>query len=117
MPDKMKTIIMLISLMILSVSISMAFTSDAIADHELKYENPAFDEKAEPGLSAEESHALELRVKEIRDMDKSELTSEERQELRKELMDIREQANQPGGRIYIGVGTLLLIVILILLLR
>jgi hypothetical protein len=111
----MKTIIMFISLMIFSLGIS--FGSDAITDHELKSESPAYVENAEPGLSAEESHALEMRVKEIRDMDKSELTPEERQELRKELMDIREQANQPGGRIYIGIGTILLIVILILLLR
>ncbi len=111
----MKTILLFISLMFFSLSISMASGSDATAD--LKSENPAFVENSEPGLSAQESHVLEMRVKEIRDMDKSGLTSEERQELRKELLDIREQANQPGGTIYIGVGTLLLIIILILLLR
>jgi ribosomal protein L29 len=39
-----------------------------------------------------------MRIKEIRDMDKSELTEEERLELRKELKDIKDEAHQTHYR-------------------
>ena len=60
-------------------------------------------------------HLLELRIEEIRDMDKSNLTEEEREELKKELRDIRDQARQPG--VYISFSALLVILILILIFR
>lgn len=78
-------------------------------------EKPAAEFVAES--SEKEVHPLELRVKEIRDMDRSELTDEERAELREELRDIKGELSQPRGGIFIGAGTILLIVILILLLR
>jgi hypothetical protein len=69
-------------------------------------------------VAEKEVHSLELRVKEIRDMDRSELTDVERAELREELRDIKaELTQQPRGGVFIGAGTILLIVILILLLR
>ena len=65
--------------------------------------------------SATGVHPLELRIMEIHDMDKSELTDAEREELKKELRDIREQVRQPG--VYISFSALLVILILILIFR
>jgi hypothetical protein len=49
-------------------------------------------------------------------MDKSELTAKEKKELRKELKEARETVKRAGGYIYIGAGTLLVIILLVILL-
>ncbi len=67
-------------------------------------------------LSEEEMSNYRNRVEEIRDMDKSELTSSEKKELRSELKDIKETMHRSGGYIYIGGGTLILIIILLIIL-
>jgi hypothetical protein len=67
-------------------------------------------------LSAEEVSRLTKRVEEIRDMDKSEMTTSEKRELRKELKAIKETVRKDGGVIYISGGVLLLIILIIILL-
>jgi hypothetical protein len=67
--------------------------------------------------SPEQLHPLEARIMEIREMDRSALTSEERVELRMELREIRKEARQPGGGLYISIGALVVAILLILLLR
>jgi hypothetical protein len=60
--------------------------------------------------------ALVNRVDEIKAMDKSSMTSSEKKELRKEMRDVKNQANaQSGGVVYISGGVLLLIIIIIIL--
>jgi hypothetical protein len=49
-------------------------------------------------------------------MDKSDLTTKERKELRKELRSIKENVRRDGGYIYIGAGTLLVVILLVILL-
>ena len=67
-----------------------------------------------------EARALEIqqRVDEIKTMDKSTLTREERKELRHELKDMRKEAKAIGhGGIYISlIGILIIILVLIILL-
>jgi hypothetical protein len=65
--------------------------------------------------SANNGDLLELRIEEIRNMDKSNLTEAEREELRKELRDILDQARQPG--VYISISALIVILLLILIFR
>ncbi len=79
-------------------------------------EETAVSKITETELSQEEMDHLALRVEEIRDMDRSTLTLEEKHELRSELKEIRENARRGSSTIVIGTGTLLLIIILILLL-
>ena len=67
-------------------------------------------------LSAAEVTSLTARVKEIRTMDKSNMTVVEKRELRKELKGIKENVRKDGGVIYIGGSTLLFILILIIIL-
>jgi hypothetical protein len=109
----MKKILFFVFLMVLSLSVSTIFAADAKS--ELNSDNPAAIENRGDQLSEEEINQIEMRIEEIRDMDKSELTEEERLELKKELNDIKEVVTGPGG-VYISVGGLILILILILLL-
>jgi hypothetical protein len=111
----MKTILIFVSLMILSSGVTnlMAFDSNALP--ESGTDKQLISEHRNDRLSVEEIQQLELRVFEIRDMDKSELTDEEKLELREELRDIRKAVQRPY--IYIGGSTILLIILLIILLR
>ena len=74
------------------------------------------------GMSESQKQAraeqIKLRVEEIKHMDKSQLTSEERKELRAEMKMMRKEAKAiGGGGIYISLaGVLIIILILILIL-
>jgi hypothetical protein len=95
---------------------SLGVSSVIAAESERKSDNIASPEKTENKLSPEEMSRLNKRVEEIRDMDKSDLTAKEKKELRKELKGIRETVKRDGGYIYIGAGTLLVIILLVILL-
>lgn len=106
----MKKIILFALMFIFSLGALTAFagTSD-------KKDNPAVPEKTETKLSAEEMSRLTKRVEEIRDMDKTNMTVKEKREMRKELKGIRETVKKDGGYVYIGTGTLLLIILIVIL--
>ncbi|MCW8802420.1 MAG: hypothetical protein OQK81_03605 [Candidatus Bathyarchaeota archaeon] len=74
--------------------------------------NPVITENT---LSEEEFNLLSLRVEEIRAMDKSTLTVEEKRELKKELKATKKNLKENSPYIVIGGTTLLLIIIIILL--
>jgi hypothetical protein len=127
----MKRVRVFLVFMILSIGAFTAFSNEAgpqamqqmpsISDMAVEHNAGSSLEMAATSSETKamnvENHAdlLKARVKEIRDMDKSELSAEERDELRRELQETQEVVRGPG--IYIGAGTLLLIVILILILR
>ena len=56
---------------------------------------------------------IESRLVEIKKMDKTNLTSVEKKELRKEVKDLRKKANQKG--IYLSVGAIIIILLLLIL--
>ncbi len=95
--------------------------SDNNAVIEIKDDKLAESDKAgaieaeEDILSEEEIKLLEMRIEEIRDMNKSDLTGEEKKDLKNELRDIREQMRKADG-IYLSVGALILILILLVIL-
>jgi peptidoglycan hydrolase CwlO-like protein len=103
---KKTTFFAIVLIFILSATTSFAGKSD------LKNAVPV---KAENKLSETEVTRLKNRVEEIRSMDKSEMTSIEKRELRKESKGIKENVRKSGGVVYIGGGTLLLIILIILL--
>jgi len=108
----MKTIIM-VWLMILSLGASSAFAAETVKNNR---KNEALPEKTENKLSEEELSRLTRRVEEIRDIDKSELTAKEKKALKKELKEIKANVKADGGYVYIGAGTLLVIILLVILL-
>jgi hypothetical protein len=56
------------------------------------------------------------RLDEIKAMDKSDLTSEEKKELRKETKAIKSAVTANGGGVYLSVGAVILIVLLLIIL-
>lgn len=57
---------------------------------------------------------IETRLVEIRNIDKSNLSSSEKKELRKEVKDLKKQAKSNG--IYLSVGAIIIIILLLILL-
>lgn len=110
----MKKIIFIACLMIFSLSATTAFALKS--DSNKAMDNTAVPAKTENKLSAEEISRLTKRVEEIRNMDKSNLSVKEKSELRKEARGIKENVRRDGGYVYIGAGTLLLIIILVIIL-
>jgi hypothetical protein len=110
----MKRTIFFVLIMIFSLSASTAFADKT--DPKTAPDNLAVPDKTENKLSEEEISRLTRRVEEIRDMDKTDLTVKEKRELKKELKGIKENVRNSGGAVYIGVGTLILIIILVILL-
>lgn len=108
-----KIIFFLLALVfVLSSTIAFAGKNDKTSDSE-KLTVPV---KTENKLTDEEIDRITKRVEEIRKMDKSDLTAEEKGELKNELKEMKKDVKKNGGTIYIGGATLLLIIILVLLL-
>jgi hypothetical protein len=110
---KMKKIILLAHLTLFSLSATATF---ALTDSP---DRPGNDEtitaNAENTLSESEVNQLTIRIEQIRDMDKSNLTKLEKSELRQELKDMKKSLRKASG-VYIGAGTLLVILLVVLLL-
>ncbi|MEE1884853.1 hypothetical protein [Pedobacter flavus] len=69
-------------------------------------------------LTAEQKVKLDKivnRVEEIRNMDKSNLTKEERKALRSELKDLKEQARDISDGIYLSFAAIIIIILLLIL--
>jgi hypothetical protein len=65
---------------------------------------------------AAEVRVMELRLTEIRAMDKSELNASEKKDLRKEVKSINHKLRDISGGVYVSAGAILLIVILLIVL-
>jgi hypothetical protein len=65
-------------------------------------------------MSKEEAKRLVSRIKEIRRMDKSSLSAQQKKDLRNEVLLIKEQLNK-GGKAYVLVLSTTAIIIIILL--
>ena len=97
-------------------TLSTMMASASKADKNSETEKPAIPVKTENKLSDAEIDRITKRVEEIRKMDKSDLTVEEKSELKSELKTMKENVKKAGGTIYIGGATLILIIILVILL-
>ncbi len=108
-----KTIFLLAIIFGLSASTVFSMKSDPKSESE----NPAIPDQTENKLSEEEISLLKARIEEIRDMDKSNLTSEEKLELKNELKEYKKDLRENRPLIYVGgTVTLILIILLIILL-
>jgi hypothetical protein len=58
---------------------------------------------------------IKARVAEIKAMDKSQLSREDRKELRTELRADRREAREIGGGVYLSVGAIIIIILLLIL--
>jgi hypothetical protein len=55
------------------------------------------------------------RVTEIQNMDRSNLSSSEKKELRKELRQMKKQADGLDSRVYLSIGAIIIIILLLIL--
>ncbi|WP_026898520.1 hypothetical protein [Daejeonella oryzae] len=58
---------------------------------------------------------IEQRVLEIKEMDKSNLSRQERKDLRKELVQMKKEAAATSGGVYLSVGAIIIIILLLIL--
>jgi ferredoxin-fold anticodon binding domain-containing protein len=86
---------------------SSAATTKEITPASVVITNPA---------DAAKVKTLELRLTEIKDMDKSDLKAAEKRELRKEVRSIKKQISELGGGVYISVGAIIIILLLLIIL-
>lgn len=100
--------------MLFSLSATITFANKAESNS--KPEKSAVPARTENKMSDKEIDRITTRVKEIRKMDKSDLTNEEKRELRSELKEMKKEVKSAGGTIYISGATVILIIILVLLL-
>ena len=100
-------------LLIFTLSSTITFASKK--DSKAAIENTATLAKKENKLTTGEVAVMTARVEEIRDMDKTNMTTMEKRELRKEVKAIKENVRKDGGVVYISVSTVLLIVLIIIL--
>ncbi len=100
---------------LLSVALMLAFSTSqskagtVIADPVAK-EVTLTDAQKEAKLQA-----IKDRVEEIKAMDKSQLSKEQKQELKAELKTMKTQARAMGGGIYLSVGAIIIIILLLIL--
>ncbi len=102
----MKTAAFFLSMMLLFVTVS----TPVMAGDKSK-------EKTE--LTPEEQarvDEIETRVAEIKALDFSEMTNAERKEVRNELREMKKEARQIGGGVYVSVGAIIIILLLLILL-
>lgn len=100
-----------------TVAMTLAlFSSSANAATEV-VKDPA---KLEETMTAEQKEAkinqIKQRVEEIKAMDKSHLSKQERKDLKKEVREMKKQANAIGaGGVYLSVGAIIIIILLLIL--
>jgi peptidoglycan hydrolase CwlO-like protein len=63
-----------------------------------------------------QAQALLSRLEEIKAVDKTELTSSEKKDLRKEVRSIKQELKTMNGGVYLSVGAIIIIVLLLILL-
>jgi hypothetical protein len=63
-----------------------------------------------------EVKALELRLNELKEMDKSKMSSSDKKSMRKEVRSINRRMHDIGGGLYISAGAIIIILLLLLIL-
>lgn len=106
----MKTITTLRMMMVI---LFLAITAPAFATITNPVTDAAFNNAA---TDKEKAEVLTTRLKEIKAMDKSDLTRSDRKELRKEVKEIKTSMKALSGGVYLSVGAIIIILLLILIL-
>lgn len=75
-------------------------------------------DKVKTEMTAEQKIQLKRitdRVEEIKAMDKSELSRDEKKALKTELKNLKQEARAMGGGVYLSVGAIIIIILLLIL--
>ncbi|EOZ95941.1 hypothetical protein A33Q_2534 [Indibacter alkaliphilus LW1] len=94
----------------LSVMFLMAAFMPAATAKTTKKEKPELNEEQQLRLDE-----IENRVEEIKAMDFSDMSKEERKEMRDELREMKKEAKEIGGGVYLSVGAIIIILLILIL--
>jgi hypothetical protein len=101
------------------IAVTMLLTLAAFSSRAATTIDNKLTKEAIAGMTPEQKQVrieeIKQRVNEIRSMDKSHLSRQERKELRVELRGLKHQANELGGGIYLSVGAIIIIILLLIL--
>lgn len=95
----------MLGLLMMSPSISFATKID-----------PTTTSSTNPNEIPAEVKVMLNRLDEIKEMDKSKLSSSEKKELRKEVRSIKKYMRSTGNGVYLSIGAIIIIVLLLILL-
>ncbi|HWB27723.1 MAG TPA: hypothetical protein VG738_19750 [Chitinophagaceae bacterium] len=95
-------ILMVFAVMLSLVCVTRSYATDVVTDN-----NSTSNE-----LRVQE---MKSRLEEIKNMDKSNLTREERKELRREVKGMRKEAKTMSGGVYLSVGAIIIIILVLIL--
>jgi hypothetical protein len=104
-----KIAILFIAICSLSLSNSASAAGEPTKD-------PITSNNAVPMDTAAQIKVLELRLNEIKELDKSELSRSEKKELKTEVKEIKTKMKALSGGVYISAGALIVILILLIIL-
>lgn len=104
-----------ITFVVMAIFLSLTFYPGQSTAETIKKNKPATEVVLNPADAAKVK-ALEVRLNEINDMDKSDLKAAEKRELRKEVRSIKKQVSEIGGGVYISVGAIIIILLLVIIL-
>ena len=104
-----------ITFVVMAIFLSLTFYPGQSNAATTKKDKPATEVVINP-VDAAKVKALELRLAEINELDKTNMRSAEKRELRKEVRSIKKQVSELGGGVYISVGAIILILLLLIIL-
>lgn len=96
---------------LLATAILLSVASPAVMANETKPVEAPLTEQQQQRMQT-----IEQRVLEIKKMDKSTLSRQERKDLRNELQGMKKEAKAMTGGVYLSVGAIIIIILLLILL-
>jgi ribosomal protein L20A (L18A) len=78
----------------------------------------AASDKSAPEMTAQQKlrfQEISLRIDEIKEMDKSQLSKSERKELKKELNSMKKESKALSGGVYLSVTAIIIVILLLIL--
>ena len=93
------------------IAVCLAFALSANASNDVPASEPKTSNKNEDTRSGQ----MLQRLQEIKSMDKSELTRLEKNDLCKEVLNIKKERKAMSGGVYLSVGAILIVVLVLLL--
>ncbi|MCE7056311.1 hypothetical protein LZF95_16635 [Algoriphagus sp. AGSA1] len=99
----------------LFVILAMMFSAQMLIAAPVKDENSKKDKTELTDAQKERLAEIEARVDEIKAMDFSAMSNEERKDVRMELKEMKKEARRAGGGVYISVGAIIIILLILIL--
>lgn len=95
---------------VLATTLLLSVASPAVMAHDGNAQKEPLTEQQQARMQQ-----IEKRVMEIKNMDKSSLSRQDRKNLRQELVQMKKEAKAMSGGVYLSVGAIIIIILLLIL--